>query len=485
MIADSPVTQPWGMTLREAGDALRSGDLSAVELTESVLGRIEATEPAIHAYVAVLADEALAAARHAEQEMRTGNWRGPLHGIPFGIKDIYDVVGVPTRCGSRVRVDVPAATEDARSVALLREAGAIVLGKTVTQEFAAGVVSPPARNPWALARIPGGSSGGSAAAVAAGSALPAMGSDTGGSIRIPAAVCGIAGLKPTFGLVSRRGVFPLSWSLDTVGPLARTVEDAALILNALAAYDPDDASSVSAPSFDAMAEVGQDLRGQRIGVPRPFFWDRLQGDVANAVERALGVLVELGAEVVEASWPEATIARAASFVINRAETVGVHADGVKATPDLYGDALRDRVEASGLLPAEVYLRAQRARMLVKQSAARLFAEHRLDAVVTPTLPVTALPADDLTATYADGTSEEVSVAYTRLTMPFNLTGQPALSAPCGFDHQGLPIGLQIAGRPFGEARICRIGHAYERAAGWYRRQPSLDAVATIQGGEQD
>ncbi|MGH2560132.1 MAG: amidase [Thermomicrobiales bacterium] len=479
MIAESRATQPWGLSLREAGDALRSGDVSPVELTESVLRRIEATEPAIHAYVAVMADGALKAARRVEDEIRSGNWRGPLHGIPLGIKDIYDVAGVPTRCGSRARADVPAAAQDARSVGLLREAGAIVLGKTVTQEFAAGVVSPPARNPWDPARIPGGSSGGSAAAVAAGSALAAMGSDTGGSIRIPASVCGVVGLKPTFGLASRRGVFPLSWSLDTVGPLARTVEDAALILNALVGYDPDDASSVSAPGFDATAEIGQDPRGLRIGVPRPFFCDRLHVDVTNAVERALGVLAELGAEVVETPWPEATIARAASFVINRAETVSVHANAMCATPDLYGEELRERIEASRLLPADAYLRAQRARTLVKQSAARLFAEHRLDAVVTPTLPVTALPADDLSATYADGTREVAGDAYTRLTMPFNLTGQPALSVPCGFDEMGLPIGLQIAGRPFTEARIGRIGHAYERATGWHRRQPALDPNASV------
>jgi aspartyl-tRNA(Asn)/glutamyl-tRNA(Gln) amidotransferase subunit A len=478
------MTHLWKLTVREAGDAIKAGDLSALELTTSVLRRIEETEPAIHAYVAVLTDDALASAEQADIEMRSGNRRGPLHGVPIAIKDIYDVAGVPTRCGSRVREHAPAAIEDARAVALLRNAGAITLGKTVTQEFAAGVVSAPARNPWDPARIPGGSSGGSAAAVAAGSAVAALGSDTGGSIRIPASVCGVVGLKPTFGLASRRGVFPLSWSLDTVGPLARTVEDAALILNALVGYDAGDASSVAVADVDATAEIGRPLHGLRIGVPRPFFFELVQSDVERAVDRAIGLLVELGAEIAETPWPEASIARAASFVINRVETATVHAQGVRATPELYGEELRDRIEASRLLPAEEYVRAQRARTLVKRSAERLFVEHRLDAVVTPALPATALPVDDPTATYPDGTRETVSVAYTRLTMPFNLTGQPALSVPCGFDAAGLPIGLQIAGRPFGEARICRIGHAYEQATQWHRRRPSLNAQADDEVGVQ-
>jgi aspartyl-tRNA(Asn)/glutamyl-tRNA(Gln) amidotransferase subunit A len=465
MIAMTVTTEPWSLSLQEAGAQLRSGDLSAVELTESVLRRIAQTEPVIHAYVEVLTEEALAAARQADEELRAGKDRGALHGLPIAIKDLYDVVGVPTRCGSRVREHTAPAKADAPSVARLREAGMIILGKTVTQEFAAGVVSPPARNPWDPTRIPGGSSGGSGAAVAAGSATAAMGSDTGGSIRIPASVNGVVGLKPTYGLVSKRGVFPLSWSLDTLGPLTRTVPDAALILNAIAGHDPADPTSAPSRPTDAMAEIGQDIRGLRIGVVRPFFFDRLQTGVAEAVDGALDTLRELGAEVIETPWTEASLARAAGYVINRAETVGVHGRGLREHPELFGPELRLRLEASALFPAEVYLHGQRARALVKDSMARLFRANQLDALVTPTLPATALPADDLVATYADGSREPVSVSYTRFTMPFNATGQPALSVPCGFDERGLPVGLQFAGRPFDEARLCRIGHAFEQAKG--------------------
>jgi aspartyl-tRNA(Asn)/glutamyl-tRNA(Gln) amidotransferase subunit A len=475
LVIDMTVTtEPWSLSLQEAGAQLRSGDLSAVELTESVLRRIEQTESVIHAYVEVLAEEALAAAQQADEALRAGRDRGPLQGLPIAIKDIYDVVGVPTRCGSRVREHTAPAKADAPSVARLREAGMIILGKTVTQEFAAGVVSPPARNPWDPSRIPGGSSGGSGAAVAAGSAPAAMGSDTGGSIRIPASVNGVVGLKPTYGLVSKRGVFPLSWSLDTLGPLTRTVPDAALILNALAGHDPADPTSAPSRPTDAMAEIGQDIRGLRNGVVRPFFFDRLQAGVAEAVEGALNTLRDLGAAVIDTPWTEASLARAAGYVINRAETAGVHGRGLREHPDLFGPELRLRLEASALFPAETYLHGQRARALVKDSMARLFRDNRLDAIVTPTLPATALPADDLIATYADGSREPVSVAYTRFTMPFNATGQPALSVPCGFDERGLPVGLQFAGRPFDEARLCRIGHAFERAAA----RPSYEDAQT-------
>jgi aspartyl-tRNA(Asn)/glutamyl-tRNA(Gln) amidotransferase subunit A len=427
-------------------------------LTASTLRRIEQTEPAIHAYVHVLTEEALTAASQADSELRAGTDRGPLHGIPIAIKDIFDVRGVPTKCGSRARDLSPPAVDDAVSVARVRAAGAIILGKTTTQEFAAGVVSDPARNPWDPTRIPGGSSGGSAAAVAAGSAIAAFGSDTGGSIRNPASLCGGVGLKPTFGTVSTRGVFPLAWSLDTVGPLTRTVEDAALVLNVIA--DP--------PVRDATAEIGGGLRGVRLGVPRPHFFDRLQSSVREAVEGALAVFAGLGAEVIETPWADAAAARATSFLINRVETVGVHGAAVRVSPDLYGEELVLRVQANALYPAEGYVRALQARSAIRSSIARLFATHWLDALIVPTAPGTAVPADDLFVVDDTGHREHVSLAYTRLTMPFNATGQPVLAIPCGRDAAGLPIGLQIAGRPYAEARLCRIGAAYENAEG--RRQ---------------
>ena len=437
------MSEPCDLSLREAGARLRAREFSAVELTESSLRRIEQTESAIHAYVRVLADEALQSARQADAELPAGTDRGPLHGMPIGVKDIFDVRGVPTKCGSRVREQAPPARDDATSVARARAAGAVILGKTVTQEFAAGVVSPPARNPWDPARIPGGSSGGSAAAVAAGSASAAFGSDTGGSIRIPASLCGVVGLKPTIGAVAKRGVFPLAWSLDTVGPLARTVEDAAWFLNAIA----------DEPVRDATVEIGEGVRGLRLGMPRPYFFDRLQTSVREAVEQALGIFAALGAEVIETPWVDAAAARAASYLINRVETVGVHGDGVRATPDLYGAELCLRVQANALYPGEGYVRALQARSLIRSSIAHLYAEHRLDALIVPATPGTAAPADDLFVAAESGDREHVSLAYTRLTMPFNATGQPVLSVPCGFDGAGLPIGLQIVGRPYAKARI--------------------------------
>jgi aspartyl-tRNA(Asn)/glutamyl-tRNA(Gln) amidotransferase subunit A len=428
-----------------------------------VLRRIEETESQLNAYVQVMSEDALAAARQVDRDFADGTDRGPLQGIPIGVKDIFDVRGVQTKCGSRARAEVAPASEDAVSVARVRDAGAVILGKTTTQEFAAGVVSAPARNPWDSSRIPGGSSGGSAAAVAVGSAIAAFGSDTGGSIRNPASLCGIVGLKPTFGSVDTRGVYPLAWSLDTVGPLTRTVEDAALFLNVI--VDPAPTGAIRAG--DVAAEIGQDIRGLRLGVPRQHFFDRLQADVRVAIETAIDVFADLGAEIVDVSWHDAAAARATSFLINRVETVGVHGDGVRANPELYGEELAIRVQANGLYPAEGYVRALRARTSIRASIARYFADNRLDAVIAPIAPGTAVPADDLFVVGDDGDREHVSLAYTRLTMPFNATGQPVLAVPCGNDRAGLPIGLQIAGRPYAEARLCRIGAAYEAAVGGF------------------
>jgi aspartyl-tRNA(Asn)/glutamyl-tRNA(Gln) amidotransferase subunit A len=465
--------EPCDLTIREAARLLRSRALSSVELVTSVLHRLAATEPHVHAYVVVLEHEALATARAADVALSQGQDLGPLHGIPVAIKDIIDVAGVPTRCGSRVRQDVAPAASDAPCVARLRAAGAVIVGKTTTQEFAAGVVSPPARNPWDPSRIPGGSSGGSAVAVSLGSALAALGSDTGGSIRIPAALCGVAGLKPTFGAVETAGVVPLAWSLDTVGPLARTVADAALVYDVIA--EP------GRPS--ALTELSDDLHGVRIGVPRSHFFDRLQPGVAAAVEHGVRCLQALGAEIVDVTWPEAGVARAASFVINRVESVAVHARTLRATPDLYGDELRLRLESAALFPAERYLQALQARTLIRAAVARVLRDNRLDALVAPATPGTAVPADDLHVVYEDGSREPVGLAYTRLTMPFNLTGQPALSVPCGVDDRGLPVGLQLAGRPGGEARLCRIGAALEGAI-TLPRPPLVRSAEAGSGGEE-
>ena len=457
------------LTIREAGALLRSGALSAMELTEGILARIAATEPVVHAYVQVLGDEAMATARVAEAELRAGRDRGPLHGIPLAIKDFFDVAGTVTGCGSRVRDDAPPAADDAAAVARLRAAGAVVVGKTVTHEFAAGVLSPPTRNPWDPSRIPGGSSGGSAAAVAAGSCLGALSSDTAGSIRVPAALCGVVGIKPNRGRVSTAGAFPLAWSVDTVGPHAKTVDDAMLLQEALA----DDGASLDGNPLrvlDAASEAP--LRGIRLGVSRPYFFDCLQPDVEAAVAAALALLAELGAEVVEAAWPEAPAAAAAGFIVIRSEMAALHAETLRAAPERYGPVLRARLEGFSLYPARGYLRARQARTMVRRTMAQHFAAHRLDALVAPTTTATATPADQATAV-GPGQEDPFHGGFFRLTIPFNVTGQPALSVPCGFDGAGLPIGLQLVGTPWAETALARIGQAYERAAGWSTRRPTL------------
>jgi aspartyl-tRNA(Asn)/glutamyl-tRNA(Gln) amidotransferase subunit A len=407
------------------------------------------TEPSLHAWVLVDFEGALAAAAKAGQELETGIDKGPLHGIPLGIKDIFDVAGLPTKCNSKSRARVDEASEDSASVEMLRRAGGIVIGKTVTQEFAAGVVSHPARNPWDPNRIPGGSSGGSAAAVSVGSATAAMGSDTGGSIRIPASVCGTVGLKPTFGVLSTKGVFPLSWALDTVGPLTKTSEDAYIMYCALAGIERD------------VPLVPISFADMRVGVSHPHFFEQLQPGVYEAVRQAIGMIATTGAGVIDSPWDDARAARAASFIINRVETEVVHREGIKKHPQGYAPELLERIKASSLVPAGGYVRAQQARTVVKASIEQVFLDHGIDVLISPSTPATALPANDLFADYPGAPREPVGLAYTRLSMPFNITGQPVLSIPCGFDANGLPVGLQIAGRPFDEERLCQIGMAIE------------------------
>lgn len=440
---------PADLTITQAQAALRNGSLTAAELVEANLTRAARTEPLLHAYVKLAGDAARATAERQDDTARGGDFSGPLHGIPLAIKDIFDVAGLPTKCNSKSRARVKAATEDSTSVEMLRRAGGIVIGKTVTQEFAAGVVSDPARNPWDPTRIPGGSSGGSAAAVSVGSATAAMGSDTGGSIRIPASVCGTVGLKPTYGLLSTKGIFPLAWALDTVGPLTRSTEDAYTMHCALAGIEqPGPLARLS------LSEV-------RVGVSHPHFFEQLQPGVYEAVRQAIGLVAASGAQVVDAPWNDARAARAAGFIINRVETEVVHREGVKKNPKGYGPTLMERVKASSLIPAGALVRAQQARTVVRASIEQVFLDHGIDVLISPATPATALPANDLYADYPGTAREHVTLAYTRMTMPFNITGQPVLSIPCGFDGNGLPVGLQIAGRPYDEARLCQIGMAIE------------------------
>jgi aspartyl-tRNA(Asn)/glutamyl-tRNA(Gln) amidotransferase subunit A len=457
--------------IRAVGDGYRRSLWSPVEVVHAALERIKSTEPKLHAWVLVDPDQALRAAAQAEHELVTGTDRGPLHGIPIGIKDIFDVAGWPTRCGSAARDGVAPATANAPSVQRLIDGGAVILGKTTTQEFAAGTISPPARNPWNPSRIPGGSSGGSAAAVAVGACLGAMGSDTGGSIRIPAAACGVTGFKPAFGHLAVGGVFPLSWSLDTVGPIARTVDDAWMMWKVL---------SGDAGGVVATASPDQNDRPRRIGVPRPFFFDSLHPEVRVAVETAIERLRDAGMTMVDTPWPEAAVARASAFVINRVETAAVHEGVAIAQPERfaqYGADLRLRVAAGRTVPATLYLKATRARAVVRDSMARLFSEYGIDAVLAPTLPTGAIDADRLVIE-GTGLDESVGIAWTRLTMPFNATGQPVLAVPCGLDSNGLPVGIQLAGIPGQEAALFETATFVERALDFHRSYSPVPSVET-------
>ena len=428
--------------IREIGDGFRRRSWSPVEVTRAVLERIEMTEPSLHAWVLVDSDGALAAAAEAERELESGKDRGPLHGVPVGIKDIFDVAGWPTRCGSASRDDAPPAAANSPSVQTLVDGGAILLGKTTTQEFAAGTISPPARNPWNPQRIPGGSSGGSAAAVAAHACFGAMGSDTGGSIRIPASACGVTGFKPTFAQLDVGGVFPLSWSLDTIGPIARTVDDTWLMWRVLR-------TGGSAEPVENPTDREGSLHHLRIGVSRPYFFDALQHDVRSVVCGAIDKLSELGATIVDTPWPDAAAARACAFVINRVETAAVHervAVDDRERFARYGADLRLRVAVGLGIPASVYVKAMRARAAFRHSMARLFSEHHVDMLMAPALPTTAIASDRLVVEET-GLDESVGVAWTRLTMPFNATGQPVIALPCGVDREQMPVGIPLAGIP--------------------------------------
>jgi aspartyl-tRNA(Asn)/glutamyl-tRNA(Gln) amidotransferase subunit A len=447
----------------ELGRRYRTGDTTVVEVVSAALERIAATEPALHAYVEIFADRVMDQAHAADRALKTGAELGPLHGVPIGVKDIVDIAGVRTRCGSPGRATVAAASDDATVVTRLRAAGAIPIGKTVTQEYAAGVISAPARNPWDPNRIPGGSSGGSAASVAAGGCVAALGTDTGGSIRIPASVTGTVGLKPTYGVVPCRGIFPLAWSLDTAGPIARDVADAELVFNVLRGEPRQ--------SLGAHHSNGS-LAGVRVGVPRPHFFEYLQPDVNAAVEEALVVMRDLGATLVDVDWANAAHARAASVIISRAEASEVHANEYQRNPEGFGPDIRSRLAVADALPARDYVLALRTRDVVKRSIAALYRDNDLDVLVTPTLCATAALSGNLSVDLPGGETP-IFLAYTMLTMPFNATGQPVLSLPCGFDRDGLPIGLQLVGRPHDERHLCRIGRTYELAAGWHDRRPPI------------
>ncbi|NDZ74630.1 amidase [Streptomyces sp. SID10362] len=450
--------QPFELSLTEAARAVRARELSPVELTESVLARVAAVEGRLGAYVTVAADTALATAVRAEREISESGPRGPLHGIPMALKDLIDAEGLPTTASSHVRAG-HVAEHDSGVAERLRAAGAVLVGKTHTHEFAYGLITPQTNNAWDHGRVAGGSSGGSAVAVAAGGATFAMGTDTGGSVRVPAALNGVVGLKPTYGLVPRTGVTSLSWSLDHVGPLTRTVRDAELVLSATAGHDPRDPASVPGPVPDRFPGGG--LRGLRVGVPRNYYFDRVAPEVEESVRGAIGRLAELGAELVDVEIPMARHIQAVQWGLMVPEATAYHERSLRATPDLYAADVRVLLEAGALTSAGDYLRAQRARTMMREAWARML--DGVDVLAAPTVPMTAAEAGRDTVEWADGTTESVSDAYVRLCAPANITGVPALTLPVGHDRAGLPIGMQLMARPFRDAAVLRVGRAYEES----------------------
>ena len=463
-------SDPCFLSVAEAASLIAAKRISPVELTRAYLARIERLNGTLHAYVRVLHDEALAAARAAEAEILAGRYRGPLHGIPIGLKDIYDTAGIPTEGGSKSCLGrVPA--KDATTTRLLREAGAVLLGKLTTWEFAIGGTAfdtpfPPARNPWNIDHDPAGSSSGSGAAVAAGLCAMAMGSDTGGSIRWPAAWCGLAGLKPTYGRVSRAGIMPLSFSLDHAGPLTWTVEDAAIVLQAIAGHDASDPASARCPVADYRAALaGGNLRGLRLGVARAMFERDCVGseEMLSAFDESIGVLRELGANIAEIELPPLALYNATAYLIARSEGFAIHEKALRERPQDYGALARDRLTIGAYVRASDMVQAMRRRqMLVEATTAAMGG---VDAILLPTAPDPAPRLGDLAPYFGNQRP-----TYMR---PFNLTGQPALSVCNGFDNAGLPLSLQIVGRCFDEAMVLRIGHAYERTTPWRGRRPQL------------
>ena len=448
--------------------------VSPVEVVETHLSRIEALEPALNSFITLLPEQAMAAARQAEGEIQAGRYRGPLHGIPLGLKDVYYVKGVRNTSGTRVFDDfVP--DFDCTIAARFKDAGAILLGKLNLHQLAYGPTGENPdyghmHNPWNTELISGGSSGGSASAAASGECTITMGTDTGGSIRIPSALCGLAGLKPTYGLLSRYGITVLCWTLDHPGPMTRTVEDCALVLNALAGYDPNDPASANVTVPDYAAALTGDVRGLRVGVPKEYFEVPVDTQVEQAVRKAIDVLGELGATVTEVSWPMYCYSAPISTAILMAEASAYHGNLVRTQgPQLY-PPVRVRIEAGMFISGAEYIQAQRARALFVRQSRDLLRE--VDILAGPTEPITAHKIGATQVNVGDTTMGSIP-ALTQYTRPSNLTGFPTITVPCGFSDDGLPIGLQLAGRPFDEETVLRAAHSYEQATEWHKRRPPL------------
>lgn len=462
------------LTIARAGRLLRSGKLSPVELTEATLARIERLQPRLNAFITVTADVALRQARKAETEIVAGDWRGPLHGVPVSLKDLYCTQGIRTTAGSTILEDhVP--DFDAPSVERLRDAGSVLVGKTNMHEWACGVTNDNpffgrCHNPWKHDYIPGGSSGGSAAAVATRQGLASLGSDTGGSIRIPAHMCGLVGHKPTYGLVPRYGVFPESWSFDHAGPIALTAEDAAIMLDAIAGPDARDPSCLRKRPRSARRGLRRGVKGLKLGLPRDVYFDDCHGEVRDAVMSAVEVFRDLGAEIHPVSIPDARHGLDLCLTIAWAEAAHFHRRWLKTRPNDYGPDLVDLLASASTYTAVDYLQAQQVRAKVRHAYRALF--EQVDLLISPTGPLPATPHGASEVQLAGETVSVLGVAA-GLTACANATGEPACSVPCGFTADGLPIGMMLHGRWLEDDVVLRAAHAYERSQEWHRRRPAV------------
>lgn len=464
-------TEDWTfLTISELSELIRARKVSPVEITRAVLERIDKLNPVLNAYITVTPDLAMKSAREAESEIQQKRWRGPLHGVPVAVKDLFDTAGVKTTAASALFKDrVP--EQDAEVIRKLKTAGAVLLGKTNMHEFAFGGTSLVSyfggvRNPWGLGHIAGGSSGGSAAAVAAGLCYGALGSDTAGSIRQPAAYCGIVGLKPTYGLVSMRGVIPLSWSLDHVGPMARTVADAGLLLQAISGYDSEDITSMRMDVPNYGAGLRQRPASVRLGLARDFFFEGLDPEIQAATNAALSVLEKLTAGITEVALSARTQEELRSTV-RAAEAYAYHADFIAKSPQLYQPETLARLRTGADIGTTAYIQARRQLDSTRRSIGQVF--RTVDAIVTPTSPI--LPPAITEFSRDRNGSADFLVRNIQNTSPFNVYGWPTISIPCGFAASGLPIGLQISGPPGRDALVLQVAHAYEQATQWHKRTP--------------
>ena len=460
--------------MHEAAAMLRARETSSVELTRACIARIERHDGALVAFISKTTDQAMSDAARADDDLRGGRDRGPLHGIPVALKDLFDANGEVTTAGSGI-LKANVAAEDSVVTARLRAAGAVFLGKTNLHEWAFGVTNQNvhfgnAKNPWDQSRIPGGSSGGTAIAVATGMCFMSPGTDTGGSIRIPASVCGIAGIKPTYGRVSLRGVVPLAWSLDHAGPLARSVRDLALTLQSLAGHDPRDPGSADVPAEDYLADLEKGAKGLRILVPTTHFFSEADPEVESAVRDVATLFASLGARVEERELPYAELLRETQRTIIASESAAYHREHMK-DPDAFGPYVLERMKHAWTFGSAELALARRTQAEIRGAWTAVLRE--VDLILTPTTPAPALPREDgRPAGERDAAAARFMTLY---TSPFNLTGLPAISVPCGFTRAGLPIGLQLAAGPWREALLLRAARAYERETAWHERHPPVGA----------